>query len=201
MEKESFQSLSLFFFLYFTAPLTVLNPTSSQQFFFIPLPCCVFFRSICYSACPCTVFNAAVIYLPLCLPTFLSLMFIHSIFSWPICIYAFFKKNLYLILCLNSLMSLRLSVCVPKHIHLYKRTPLSPSFPLCLQSMPISSACLVFDGACPPHRPPQKPHWSRHGTSDSSISLQLAGNWPKGHRPSRLAGAKMADRATEKRRG
>lgn len=45
------------------------------------------------------------------------------------------------------------SVHRPNTIHLCKHTTLSPSFPLFLQSMPISSACLVFDGACPPHRP------------------------------------------------
>lgn len=44
--------------------------------------------------------------------------------------------------------------------------------------MPISSACLVFDGACPPHRFPKRP--CRRGTSDSSISPQPAGKLTQG---------------------
>eukprot|EP00064_Thunnus_orientalis_P014235 superscaffoldBa00002452_g14277 len=67
--------------------------------------------------------------------------------------------------------------------------------------MPISSACLVFDGACPPHWSPRRPRWSRHGTSDSSTSLQLAGICPKGHGPCLAPGAKMADGAGDERRG
>lgn len=77
-------------------------------------------------------------------------------------------------LCTFIFLCLCVSVHLPNIIHLCKRRPLPPSFPLCLQSMPISSACLVFDGACPPHWPLKRLCWSHHRTCDSSVSLQLA---------------------------
>lgn len=142
----------------FTVPLSVLYPTSSSYIFFQPSYLEYFFihLSVCLTlyCIPCYS------YLFISLWCSFSQSFLHRLAYLPF-------PNLYLLLCLSP---------STKHIHLYKITPLPPAFPLILQSMPISSACLLFDGACPPHCPPQRPCWSRHQTSDSSISLQLAGN-------------------------
>lgn len=81
------------------------------------------------------------------------------------------------------------------HIHLSKSTPLSLPFPLFLQSVPISSACLVFDGACPPRQLSRRPRLSRKRTFNSSILAAGRNNRPRGGKvpaghlePRRLSG-------------
>lgn len=121
---------------------------------------------------------------------------------FDVCSFRFFLSNMHIYLlqisicfCASSFQMSQMSVSQSTdHIHLYTRTPLPPFLPLLfLQSEAISSACLVFDGACPPRRPPRRPRQSRHGSSDSSISSQLAGDRPQGHGPCWPPGAKMAD--------
>lgn len=132
--------------LVFHWPTMSLNPTPSRY---------ILISTICRSTCPCTLYCIQCYsYLFSTMPSYLPLFHVcpFSLFltNLHIChfqISSCFFASIFWCLCVSVSLS-------TKHSHLYKHTPLPPYFPLSLQSMPISSACLVFDGACPPHRPP-----------------------------------------------
>lgn len=94
-----------------------------------------------------------------------------------VCSFSLFLTNLHLIyLLLRHDFQVSLCVCRPVYQTWSVRGTACPLVLLPWCSMEPVRPPL-------PRRPPQRSRKSHHRTSDSSISLQLVGNWPEGHGP------------------